>query len=503
MPAMSSSSQPLWQWPAHQLADAIRGGAVSAREAVAATLERVQAVNPALNAIVDAMDAQALAEADAADAARRRGEVLGPLHGVPVTVKVNVDCAGRATTNGVVAFKDQVAAEDSPVVANLRRAGAIVIGRTNTPAFSVRWFTENDLHGRTLNPWSKAHTPGGSSGGASAAVAAGMGAIAHGNDLAGSVRYPAYCTGVVGLRPSFGRIPNFVAGAPGVERPLSLQMMSVQGPLARCVQDIRLALAAMSAADPRDPWWVPAPLQGPPLARPLRVALVTHGGDGQPVDAHVEAALQQAAAWLMDAGYAVEAVEPPSLADAAAQWELIANDECRQFMWDAVERLGDAGVRAAFGAMIGASPVLDHAAHLQAFARRTTLVRTWQRFQQQHPLVLTPVSAEPAFPWGLDVQGEAAMQRIRRAQATQFAVPLLGLPAIAVPTGMAAGIGMTSALGGAPGASEAPGPSGSAGVELPMGIQLIGPRFREDLLLDAAAVIEARCPPMTPIDPRG
>lgn len=481
---MPASSRPLWQWPAHHLAEAVRHGAVSAREAVAAAIDRVHAVNPALNAIVDVMDAQALADADEADAARRRGQALGPLHGVPVTVKVNVDCAGRATTNGVVAFKDQVAAEDSPVVANLRRAGAIVIGRTNTPAFSVRWFTENDLHGRTLNPWSRAHTPGGSSGGASASVAAGMGAIAHGNDLAGSVRYPAYCTGVVGLRPSFGRIPNFVAGAPGVERPLSLQMMSVQGPLARCVQDIRLALAAMSAADPRDPWWVPAPLQGPPLSRPWRVALVTHGGDGQPVDGGVEAALRQAAAWLADAGYAVEEVDPPSLADAAAQWELIANDECRTFMWDAVARLGDAGVKAAFGAMIGASPVLDHAAHLQAFARRTTLVRAWQRFQQVHPLVLTPVSAEPAFSWGLDVQGEAAMRRIRRAQATQFAVPLLGLPAIAVPTGMA---------------SARPGVSAT---ELPMGVQLIGPRFREDLLLDAAAVIESRCPPMTPIDPR-
>jgi amidase len=238
---------------------------------------------------------------------------------------------------------------------------------------------------------------------------------------------------------------------------------------------------------------VPAPLQGPPLPRPLRVALVTHGGDGQPVDGAVAAALRQAAAWLADAGYAVDEVDPPSLADAAAQWELIANDECRKFMWDAVERLGDAGVRAAFGAMIGASPVLDHAAHLQAFARRTTLVRAWQQFLVHHPLVLTPVSAEPAFPWGLDVKGEAAMQRIRRAQATQFAVPLLGLPAIAVPTGMASA---------PPEASGTSGASRASSVELPMGVQLIGPRFREDLLLDAAAVIESRCPPMTPIDPR-
>jgi amidase len=188
-------SEPLWRWPAYRLTAAIRAGAVSAREAAVSALDRVQAVNPALNAIVDVLPDEALAAADAADAARRRGDTLGPLHGVPVTVKVNVDLRGRATTNGVVAFKDNIASEDSPVVANLRRAGAVIIGRTNTPAFSVRWFTENDLHGRTHNPWSRAHTPGGSSGGASSAVAAGMGAIAHGNDLAGSVRYPRIAPG--------------------------------------------------------------------------------------------------------------------------------------------------------------------------------------------------------------------------------------------------------------------------------------------------------------------
>ena len=158
-------SDPLWRWPAHQLTAAIRAGAVSAREVATSTLERVQAVNPVLNAIVDLLPDEALAAADAADAARRRGDALGPLHGVPVTVKVNVDLRGRATTNGVVAFKDNIATDDSPVVANLRRAGAVVIGRTNTPAFSVRWFTDNALHGRTLNPWSRGHTPAGPAAG--------------------------------------------------------------------------------------------------------------------------------------------------------------------------------------------------------------------------------------------------------------------------------------------------------------------------------------------------
>ena len=463
-----------WRWPAHQLATAIRHGAVSALEATESTLARVQAVNPALNAIVDVLADEALAAARAAGAARQRGDTLGPLHGVPVTVKVNVDYRGRATTNGVVAFKDNIAADDSPVVANLRRAGAIVIGRTNTPAFSVRWFTENDLHGRTLNPWSRGHTPGGSSGGASSAVAAGMGAIAHGNDLAGSVRYPAYCTGVCGLRPSFGRVPAFLPSAKE-ERPISMAMMSVQGPLARNVADLRLALAAMSAGDARDPWWVPAPLQGPALAGPLRVAM-TVNCNGQPADPAVVAAVRQAGAWLADAGYVVEEVEPPSLAEAHELWNLIANDEARQFMWGAVQQYGDEGVRRSFGQMLADSPVLSHADHLRAFAKRSTLIRQWQVFMQRYPLVLGPVSGEPPFPWGWDVDSVESMARVLRAQESQFAVPVLGLPAVSVPTGLAGG--------------------------LPMGVQMIAPRFREDLAMDAAEVIESRCPPMTPIDPR-
>ena len=465
-------SDELWRWSAQQLSAATRSGAVSAREAVAATLGRVQAVNPALNAIVDVMADEALAAADAADAARLRGDPLGPLHGVPVTVKVNVDTRGRATTNGVVAFKDNVATEDSPVVANLRKAGAVIIGRTNTPAFSVRWFTENDLHGRTLNPWSKGHTPGGSSGGASSAVAAGLGAIAHGNDLAGSVRYPAYCTGVVGLRPSFGRVPANLPSA-REERPLSMATMSVQGPLARCVADVRVALAAMSAQDARDPWWVPAPLTGPAL--PRRVAMSVNC-NGVPADPAVAAAVRQAGAWLADAGYTVEEVEPPSLAEAQELWSLVGNDEARLFMWPAVEQLGDEGVRKSFGWMLGTTPPLSHADHLKAMAKRATLLRRWQLFLERYPLVLGPVSGLPPFPWGWDVESEATMGRVLRAQESQFSVPVLGLPAVSVPTGLA-------------------GP-------VPMGVQITGPRFREDLVLDAAEVIEQRCPPMTPIDPR-
>jgi amidase len=141
---------------------------------VVSCLARLDAVNPKINAVVVRLGESALAEAEAADTAVARGDVLGPMHGVPVTIKINVDQIGQATSNGVVGFKGVIAIEDSPVVANFRAAGAIILGRMNTPAFSASWFTDSDLYGRTLNPWSKDHTPGGSSGGASASVAAGI-----------------------------------------------------------------------------------------------------------------------------------------------------------------------------------------------------------------------------------------------------------------------------------------------------------------------------------------
>ena len=197
----------LWRWDAVELAAAIRTRTISSREAVASVLARLDAVNPALNAVTVLLADQALGAADRADAAVRRGEPLGPLHGVPVTIKENVDQTDAATANGVVAFKDLIATSDSPPVANWKRAGAVIVGRTNTPAFSFRWHTDNELRGRTWNPWKRELTPGGSSGGAAAALATGFAPLAHGNDLGGSIRYPAYCCGVAGIRPTLGRVP--------------------------------------------------------------------------------------------------------------------------------------------------------------------------------------------------------------------------------------------------------------------------------------------------------
>jgi len=461
----------LWRWDATTLAAAIRTRRVSSREVVEAHLARADAANPAINAVVDRMDEEALRAADAADAAVRRGEATGPLHGVPVTVKINVDMAGRPTTNGVVAFRDAIAPGDSPVVANLRAAGAIVAGRTNTPAFSYRWFTENDLHGETFSPWGRHVTPGGSSGGASAAVAAGISALSHGNDYGGSIRYPAYCTGVFGIKPSFGRVPAF-RPALAEERPLTGQLMSVQGPIARGVADLRAGLWAMAAGDARDPWWVPAPQCGPSPARPIRVARLPAPGAAP----QVVAALDRAQSWLEDAGYVVDAAPGAPSVDAAAEnWRALVGNEWRLLAQGDIERHGDAGVRNVVRATTGLVPELDYASYLKALARRTWLLREWTTFLARWPLVLCPVSDVPPMPPGSDQGGVPAMEGIMHVQRWQYAFNLLGLPGIACPTAVEA--------------------------RVPAGVQIVAGRFREDLLLDAAEVLEARCGRLAPIDP--
>lgn len=470
-------SDQIWRWDAVRTARAVAKREVSARAAVASCIERMHAANPALNAVTLDLSQQALAEADVLDAAIARGERVGPLAGVSVTIKQNIDQTGCSTNNGVVGFQKIVASEDSPVVANWKAAGALIIGRTNCPAFSLRWNTDNDLYGQTYNPWSRAHTPGGSSGGASAAVAAGIGPLAHGNDLGGSVRYPAYACGIVGLRPSFGRVPAWNPTSPA-ERPMCTQLMSVQGPLARSVADVRLGFATMAARDPRDPWWVGMPLEGPPAARPIRVAVITDAADLGGCTQHpdVLAAVRQAAAWLSAAGYAVEEVKTPGFTEAATLWGKLLGNEIRALMLPTIDAEGDADARTAVHAMIDTEPVLSVEEYMRMIADRTRLLRAWFLFLERYPLVLSPVSAQPPFAHGFDTESPARMFEVLRAQTPQIAVPLLGLPAIAVPTGVAGG--------------------------LPMGVQIMGARFREDLCLDAAAAIETRAGTLTPIDPR-
>lgn len=460
----------LWRLSATELSRRIRAGDISAREVASDALARLDAVNGALNAVVEHRPEEVLRDAEAVDAARSRGDSLGPLAGVPVTVKVNADQSGFPTTNGLRLQKDLVAQADSPVVANVRRAGAVLLGRTNTPAFSLRWFTTNGLHGATKNPRDPSVTPGGSSGGAGAAVAAGIGAIAHGTDIAGSVRYPAYACGVHGLRPSFGRVPAWNASSP--ERGIGPQLMAVSGPLARSIGDIRLALAAMAAPDPRDPWWVPAPLEGP--ATPRKAALCLRPG-GLAIVPEVEAALREAAGRLVAAGWEVEEIDdtPPIREANDIQLTLWLGDGYSTVR-AAAEREGDPEAIGILEAFRGRAESLGPDAITQALTHRATLVRQWSVFLADHPVLLVPVSGELPFPDGLDRSPEG-IARAFEANLLQVGLAPLGVPALTVTTGLVG--------------------------RCPVGVQVVAARFREDLCLLAGEAIEAGGVPAMPVDP--
>ena len=451
-----------WRLSATELAARVLSRQLSCREATASVLARIDAVNPRLNALAEVMHDEALRSADAADAVLSRGEAVGPLHGVPVTIKVNVDTQGHATTDGIPAFRDNVAASDSPLVSHLRRAGAVIVGRSNAPAFSLRWFTDNALHGRTLNPFDATVTPGGSSGGAAAAVATGLGAIGHGNDYGGSIRHPAWACGVVGLRTTAGRVPGYKATAP--TRSISNQLMSVQGPLTRTVADARLALQVMAQGSVLDPNWVPAPLVHGGDARPPKVAVFKHH-PAYDVDPSVREAVEQAARWLAAAGCEVEDAEPPHFEEGAQLWRQLVMDDLRRAGQAAIERLGDAGVQSAMRAYLHGVAPLSRDDYLQSLARRLDIARDWALFFERHPVLLMPNSWQRQFPIDADIGAPQDLQPLIAAQSPLLGTAMLGLPGLSVPTGVSRG--------------------------LPTGVQLVTARFREDLALRAGEWIEA------------
>src|SRR5215469_15074122 len=229
----------------------IRDGEVSSRDVVQAHLDRIEAVNASLNAIVRLLPDQALAAADAADRAVADGAEMGRLHGVPFTVKENIDVAGTPTTQAIPAMAEAVSPLDAPQVERLRAAGAIPLGRTNLPDFALRVHTDSTLHGLTRNPWNPERTAGGSSGGEAVALATGMTPLGFGNDLGGSLRVPSQMCGTAAIRPSRGRVPDAAVTEP--PETLVIQMTHTQGPMARRVADLRLALGIISAPDVRDP----------------------------------------------------------------------------------------------------------------------------------------------------------------------------------------------------------------------------------------------------------
>jgi amidase len=459
----------LWAHSACELARLVGAREVSAREVVQAHLDRIGQVNPALNAVTVVLADEALRAAGDTDEALRRGEPPGPLCGVPMTVKENIDVAGSATTLGIAPLRDAVAQRDAPHIGELRAAGAIPVGRGNMPEFGMRWHTANTLRGATGNPWSARRTPGGSSGGDAAAVASGMAPLGMGNDGAGSLRWPAACCGVAALKPSLGRVPQ----GGDHPAPFAFQLLAVQGPIARHVADLRLAFAHMCGRPGGDPWYAPVPLEGPPVSPPVRVAVVSD--PGVPSDPAVAAAVRRAAALLADAGYPTEEGQPPALERASeiyyqimTAWGRVAERQ------PPVETVAP-GEFARFWELF--EPAWTTAAGSAAFdpmMERAAIARAWHAWMRSAPLILAPVCARQAFEIGADLD-PGWLAGWPSALRMTVAVNLLGLPAVTVPVGCEDG--------------------------LPQAVQIIGPRFREDLCLAAAAVIEAGTGPLTPIDP--
>jgi aspartyl-tRNA(Asn)/glutamyl-tRNA(Gln) amidotransferase subunit A len=445
---------------AAELARRIRAKEVSPVEVVRALRERADAVGPSVNALVTPYP-DAEGRAREAEDAVRRGDALGPLHGVPCTFKDCFDTAGVRTTRGSALFADHVPETDATVVARLRAAGAIPLAKTNTPEFALWWETDNLVSGRTSNPWNTDRTAGGSSGGEAAAVAAGLSPLGVGSDLGGSIRMPAHYCGVVGLKPTHGRVP--VTG----HWPEVLLGFMHAGPLARTVEDVRLALAVLEGPDGRDWLAVPAPPLGDrgPEARPFRVGVLGDSAFG-PADAEVLASVRAAAAALADAGHDVVEASIPAL--ERNDWNVLTMT------------LYGGGGRAYFQGVIGdrwdelhprlrqrlsaPAPALDD--YLAAESAVDALRRDVAAFFEAHELLLCPTSLVPAH--GHDVDeltiGDVACTPRTTMRAT-IPFDLTGSPALSVPFGLSAD-------------------------GLPIGVQLVGRRFDDATVLDAGQVLE-------------
>ena len=461
----------LWQESAQSLARLISAGDVSSREVVDAHLARIEAANDQVNAVVEVRPDEVRAAADAADATRRAGEPLGPLHGVPFTIKVNLDVAGYATNEGSVALKDVSATSDAPTVERMRQAGAIALARTNMPDLGLRVNTESSLYGPTHNPWRHGITAGGSSGGEASAIATGMSPIGLGNDVGGSLRNPAYACGIASIKPSHGRVPSGNATAP-FEPGIHNQVMHIEGVLARHVGDVRLGLESVMGAHPRDPRTIDAPLRGRQVAR--RVALIAEPTGGE-TDSDVAEGVRVAGRALEAAGFQVDEVEPPMLFETYFAWtELMLSDLVVE---EPVNRplIGEGGLRFLELTNIEFPPWTPESLHAM-HQSRYRVARAWREFMTQYPLVVGPTWTQPPFAHGYDIiDADTAMKVV---EMMRFVVPanVLGLPAVCVPTGIANG--------------------------LPTGAQIIGDLFREDLCLDAAEIVERTVGVLTPIDPR-
>ena len=464
-----SATAPLCRLGAVELAAAIRSGDVTSRQVVQAHLDRIDTVDEHVNAVVRRLDAEALAAADRADAMVRSGAAMGPLHGVPITLKENIDLAGHPTTHGARALAHADATADEPVVERLKSAGAIPLARTNLPDMAMRLHTDSGLYGPTRNPWDAAVTPGGSSGGEAVCIATGMSPLGIGGDMCGSLRWPSQCCGIATLKPTLGAVPR--AASPIA--PYGVELMAVLGPLARTVTDLRVAFEIMAGAHPVDPWSYPAGSVPAADLPDRRVAVSTDPGGGG-THPSIVAGIERAAGILQEEGWEVAEAEPPRLGEAARLWPEINFGNPTSI--DATTALLSPDAQRALQQWAIAAGVMpDGDTFAGALQRRGPIIAQWAGFFHDNGLWLTATSTEPPFEVGADLQGIERVQRILSGHRVIMATNSLGLPSAVVPIGVSDG--------------------------MPQSVQIIGPRFAEMACLDTAQVLERRAGILTPIEP--
>ncbi|MGD9906319.1 MAG: amidase [Vicinamibacterales bacterium] len=457
---------PLWTWPARRLAAAVAAGELSAAEVVGTHLERIAAVDPLLKAFVDVDADRALAAARAQDDAAARGVARGPLGGVPVTIKSAIEVAGLRCETGSVSRAGQRAAGDAVVVARLRAAGAIVLGTTNVAEMLMGYETVNPLHGRTVNPWEPGRTPGGSSGGESAAIAAGCSAAGIGSDGGGSIRVPAHFTGICGLKPTPGRIPG-TGHQPACLGPFSL--IGVVGPMARTVDDVALIYEITAGWEGGDPLATPLAATAALDAAPTSVGWFASHRDA-PVTADTADAVRQAAAALAAQGVSAEPWDPAPLDPAGALWRVFFCQVGGELL---TELLGAPAralpILAAHAEAPGLQPPLTSSRLTAAWIERDLLRAAVLAAMQPHAVLVCPVTSTPAFrhderEWPIDGHRVGYLDVMLYTHWAN----ILGLPAAVVPVGRSAD-------------------------GLPIGVQVIGRPYEEARVLEVAAAIERGC----------
>ena len=464
------SDKPIWALSATELVKKTKNNDLSATEITFAYLEHIKTVNPELNAIVDDMSKEAIKRAENLDSNAKSGDPKGRLFGVPVTVKINVDQKGYATSNGVSALKNVIASKNAPIVDHLINAGAIFVGRTNTPEFSFRADTENPLYGRTHNPWGKHLSPGGSSGGASAAVMSGMCALAHGNDIGGSLRFPSVATGAVTLKPGLGRVPAWNSSQTN-ERGILAQSMSVQGLITRSAHDLQLAMPEIIKSDLRDPFHVPMPWDNSKLSRNSRKVALCCDTPGFKTDSEVLKGLKIAADALSNVGFEVHEVTPPLLEETAKDGYSALLGEVYGLLGDDIRKYGSKKIQMIFDEYFRQFEPYEGRKLLTAMANRTRYAREWALFMDEYPLIISNLIPTTFFYPDRDAEGAAGVTEVLGAALWSYSVNFIGHPAGIVPTHI----------------------SYTKNGSTPIGIQIIGQRWREDTVVSALIAIEKHC----------